>query len=57
MTYSELFDNIDKPKRKRRRRNIRKRQRGGFRNNVFLSKPQQYPPGGSLGVSKPGVQK
>lgn len=41
---------------KKRKRNIRKRQRGGFRNNVFLSKPQQYPPGGSLGVSKPGIQ-
>ena len=43
-------------KKTRKRRRRRRRQLGGFRNNVFLSKPQQYPPGGSLGVSKPGIQ-
>ena len=42
--------------RKRHRVNTRKRQRGGFSNNLFLSKPQQYPPGGSLTVPKPGIQ-
>lgn len=42
--------------RKGRRINTRKRQRGGFSNKLFLSTPQQYPPGGSLAVPNPGIQ-
>ena len=45
-----------KKTRRRRRRNMHKKQRGGFRNNVFLSRPQQFPPGGPLAVPKPGIQ-